>query len=48
MDDVGDEYDRHTEGGVEILEAEPKCMEDTLRGEISKIADEVGCPEGSC
>ena len=42
MDDVEDKYDRHMEGSVEILGAEPECTEETLHGEIGDIGDEGG------
>jgi len=48
LDDVGDEDDGHAEGGVEVLEAQAECTEETLHGEISEIGDDVERPEGSC
>ena len=48
LNDVGEEDDGHTEGGVEILEAETKGTEETLHGEEGCIADEMECPEATC
>ena len=47
LDDVGDEDDRHTEGGVEVLEAETKGAEEALHREIGEVGDKVERPEGS-
>lgn len=48
LDDVGEEDDGHTEGGIEILEAETEGTEEALHREEGGIADEMECPEGSC